>query len=439
MGEERLELSKKERDRLKVLHEVRRGHLSQVEAAVRMGLSSRQVRRLLRRVETEGDKGLIHGLRGQESNRKFSSEFKKRVMAEVTRRYSDFGPTLAMEHLEQKGLKLSRETLRKWMVESRLWRVRRRRVEAVHTWRPRRSCFGELVMMDSSPYRWLEQRGPQLELIAMIDDATSRLWGRFALADTTEESFLTLEGWLQRWGRPCALYTDKDSIYYPARQPNLEEQLSGKCAQSQFGRALEELGIEWIAAHSPQAKGRVERLFGTLQDRLVKEMRLAGVRTPNKANEFLQESFLPFWDQRFTVEPRRNRDAHRAVTRSYKLESILSFREARTVGNDYTIQWYGKCWAIDRHDVIPGLRKARVQIERRLDGSLWVLFRGRHLGLKLCKESTKATPSGLPPPGVAKKNNKAKDKPRKKYIPPPDHPWRRTFLSGRKPDISTLR
>jgi hypothetical protein len=294
-------------------------------------------------------------------------------------------------------------------------------------------------MMDSSEYRWLEQRGPQLQLIAMIDDATSRLWGRFALSDTTEENYRTLEGWLHRWGRPCALYTDKDSIYYPARQPNLEEQLEGKRAQSQFGRALEELGIEWIAAHSPQAKGRVERLFGTLQDRLVKEMRLAGIQTLHKANEFFQESFLPFWDQRFTLEPRRRRDAHRSVTRSYKLESILSFREARTVDNDYTIQWYGKRWAIARSDVIAGLRKARVQIEKRLDGSLWVLFRGRHLGLKLCDESVKATPSGLSPPGVAKKNNKTKNKPKKKYIPPPDHPWRRTFLPGKKPDISTLR
>lgn len=439
MGEERLELSQKERDRLKVLHEVERGHLSQVEAAVRMGMSTRHVRRLLKRVETEGDVGIVHGLRGRESNRKFGSRFKKRVLAEVKRRYWDFGPTLASEHLERDGLKLSRETLRKWMTESGMWRVRRRRVQVVHTWRARRSCFGELVMMDSSEYRWLEQRGPKMHLIAMIDDATSRLWGRFALADTTEDSYRTLEGWLHRWGRPCALYTDKDSIYYPARQPNLDEQLRGKCAQSQFGRALEELNIEWIAAHSPQAKGRIERLFGTLQQRLVKEMRLADVHTLDEANEFFQESFLPFWDERFTVEPRRRRDAHRSVTRSYKLESILSFREARTVDNDYTIQWRGKRWAIARRDVIPGLRKARVQIERRLDGTLWVLFRGRHLGLNICNESVNATPSGLSPPGVAKKKNKTKDKPKKKYIPPPDHPWRRTFLSGRKPDISTLR
>jgi hypothetical protein len=276
-----------------------------------------------------------------------------------------------------------------------------------------------------------------MHLIAMIDDATSRLWGRFALTDTTEENYRSLEGWLHRWGRPCALYTDKDSIYCVARQPNLEEQLKGKPAQSQFGRALEELGIEWIAAHSPQAKGRIERVFSTLQDRLVKEMRLAGVCTPQQANDFFQESFLPFWDQRFTVEPRRSRDAHRPVTRSYRLESILSFRETRTVDNDYTIRWNAKRWAIARRDVLPGLRRARVKVERRLDGTLWVLFRGRYLSLQLCNDSAEATPSGLSPPGVAKKKKKTKLK--KKYIPPPDHPWRRTFLSGRKPDISTLR
>jgi len=359
------------------------------------------------------------------------------VLAEVKRRYADFGPTLASEHLERKGLKLSRETLRKWMSDWDFWRARRRRVHAVHTWRPRRSCFGELVMLDSSPYRWLEQRGPQMELTAMIDDATSRLWGRFALGDTTEENYRTLEGWLKRFGRPCALYTDKNSIYRETRQPNLEEQLLGKSAQSQFGRALEELGIEWIAAHSPQAKGRIERVFGTLQDRLVKEMRLANVRTLQQANDFLHTNFLPFWDQRFAVEPRRARDAHRAVTRSYPLDSILSFREARTVANDYTIRWYAKRWAIARSDILPGLRKARIQVERRLDGTLWVLFRKRYLGLQLCNDSERPTPSGVLPPGVAKKKNKTKRK--KKYIPPPDHPWRRTFLSCKKPDISTLR
>jgi hypothetical protein len=231
-------------------------------------------------------------------------------MAEVKRRYADFGPTLATEHLERKGLELSRETLRKWMVAWGLWRARRGRVEAVHTWRPRRSCFGELVMMDSSEYRWLEQRAPQMYLIALIDDATSRLWARFALRDNTEENYRTLAGWLHRWGRPCALYTDKDTIYYATRQPSLEEQLEGKLAQSQFGRALEELGIEWIAAHSPQAKGRIERAFGTLQDRLVKEMRVAGVCTVQQANAFLHKIFLPFWDEHFAVEPRRARDAH---------------------------------------------------------------------------------------------------------------------------------
>ncbi len=176
----------------------------------------------------------------------------------------------------------------------------------MHVWRERRACFGELVMQDSSPFRWLEERGPACQLIALIDDATSRIWGRFTEHDTTEENLRTLEGWLRRYGRPLAQYTDKTSIFRTAGPQPLAEQLRGDPLRTQFGRALHELGIEWIAAHSPQAKGRIERLFETLQDRLVKEMRLAGIDSIQGANHFLQTRFLPEWEQRFTVTPRES-------------------------------------------------------------------------------------------------------------------------------------
>lgn len=188
-------------------------------------------------------------------------------------------PPSPPKQLPQLGVTVSRETVRHWMAEAGLWQPRRRRIERVHVWRERRAAFGELAMMDSSPFPWLEDRGPQCHLVAMIDDATSRFWGRFVEHDTTEENLRTLEGWLRRWGRPVALYTDKDSIFQPAGPARIEEQLRGEPVRTQFGRALAELGIEWIAAHSPQAKGRIERLFGTLQDRLVKQMRLAEVCT----------------------------------------------------------------------------------------------------------------------------------------------------------------
>jgi transposase len=436
MKEERMGLSRRERERLQVLHEVEGKHVRQREAAERLGLSVRQVRRLLRRVRQEGDGGVIHRLRGRPSNRKMVRAVQRRILAEVQRRYRDFGPTLASEHLARQGLGVSRETLRQWLIQAGLWKPRRQRVEAVHVWRERRAACGELVMMDSSPFRWLEERGPSLQLIALIDDASSRFWGRFAEHDSTEENLRTLADWLRRSGRPVALYTDKNSVFVVNRLPSGDEQLAGEPAQSQFGRALRELGIEWIGAHSPQAKGRIERLFGTLQDRLVKEMRLAGVSTIEQANRFLQEVFVPFWEQRFTVVPRQSQDAHRSLGR-YRLEQILSVRESRSVANDYTVRWAGQRWAIPRAEVRPGLRGARVQVERRLDGSSWVRFRDCYLSLIPCPAAEPvlaASPSGLRPPGLAAKANR-----KTKYIPPPTHPWKRTLLLGRKADISTLR
>ena len=196
------------------------------------------------------------------------------------------------------------------------------------------------------------------------------------------------------------------------------------------------MGIEWIPAYSPQAKGRIERLFGTLQDRLVKEMRLAGVHTVEQANRFLAAVFLPFWEQRFTVAPRQPHDAHRPLGGTQRLESILSVREPRRVAGDYTVRWQGQRWAIPRAQVRAGLRGARVEVERRLDGSRWVRFRGSYLSLRPCPSPppAPATSFGLRPTGLA-----GPRKGKRKYIPPPDHPWRRTFLSGKKPDISTLR
>ncbi len=434
--EERIALSARERDRLKVLHEVREGHLSQVEGSRRLRLSTRQVRRLERRVEAEGDGGLIHRLRGRPSNRRIPEEARERILGEVKKQYADFGPTLAAEKLAGVKGRVSRETLRKWMIEAELWRARPKRLRAVHVWRERRAALGELVMMDSSPFRWLEERGPELHLIALIDDATSRIWGRFVEHDSSLENLRTLGGWLKRYGRPLALYTDKNSLFVTTRSLELDEQLEGvRQPRTQFGRALAELGIEWIPAHSPQAKGRIERLFATLQDRLVKEMRLAQVRTLEQANRFLAKIFIPFWEQRFTVLPRSGHDAHRALGPDHRLEQILSVREPRSVAPDYTLRWRGQTWGIPREEVRAGLRGAQVELEQRLDHTIWVRFRGSYLSLRPCPPvRLAASPSGLRPPGLA-----AKPRAKSKYIPPPDHPWRRTFLNGKKPDISTLR
>jgi len=445
METERIALSQEERDRLQVLRELEQGGLKQVAAAQRMKVTDRQVRRLLLRWRKEGDRVVIHRLRGRPSNRKFAVSFQRKVLARVGQRYADFGPTLAAEHLAQEGFAVSRETLRKWMTQAAFWCPRRQRLKKIHVWRERRASFGELVMQDSSPFRWLEDRGPACQLIAVIDDATSRIHAHFAEHDTTEENLQTFGGWLRRYGRPLAHYTDKNSIFRSQRPAAIGEQLRGEKARSQFGRALQELGIEWIAAQSPQAKGRIERLFATLQDRLVKEMRLAGIASLEAANHFLQTRFVPEWEQRFTVLPRNPRNAHRPLGREQRLEEILSVRVVRTVAQNHTVSWEGNLWGIGREHVCAGLRGAAVEIERRLDGSHWLRYRGRYLHLHPCPEPLRqsASPSGLRPPGLAEQTPRPKDKSKPKYHVPAEHPWRkpwkRTFLSCAKPDISTLR
>jgi transposase len=446
METERIALSQRDRDRLRVLHEVQQRHLKQVEAARRLQVTDRHIRRLLVAVRERGDGAVVHQLRGRPSNRKLASSLRQKILARIRQRYADFGPTLAAEHLAEEGCKVSRETLRKWMSGAKLWRPRAQRVKTMHVWRERRACFGELVMQDSSPFRWLEERAPACSLIAVIDDASSRLWARLVEHDTTEENLRTLGGWLQRYGRPLAHYTDKHSIFrHRSGVAALQEQLRGEAALSQFGRALRELGIEWIAAHSPQAKGRIERLFGTLQDRLVKEMRLVGIDSLAAANHFLEKHFLPEWEKRFTVVPRNARDAHRRLDGEQRLEEILSVRVARKVAEDYTVSWDGVRWGVSREEVCAGLRGAAVEIARRLDGAHWLRFRKRYLRLRHCPEPTPAlvSPSGLRPPGLTKQKAQAPKVYKSKYHVPPEHPWRkpwrRTFLHGRKPDISTLR
>jgi len=440
-GEDVLALNQRDRDRLKELHAVIRRQQRVGEAARHLGLTSRQVRRLVRRLRADGDRGVIHRLRGRPSNRRIPELVRERALALLAREeYRDFAPTLAAEHLGRIGIHASRETVRTWQTQAGLWKPGKQRIEAVHVWRQRRSCFGELVLMDTSDHDWLEGRGPRLCLVAMIDDATSRLWGRFVESDSTAENLRTLRGWLERHGRPLALYTDRNTIF---QTPRSAEQIDhdGPPPPTHFAAALEELRVEWIAAHSPQAKGRVERLFETLQDRLVKEMRLAGICTVEQADCYFQERFLPFWNERFTVAPRSSRDAHRQLG-SFDLDSVLCHRFERKVAADYTLRFNRQRWLIPRAHVQPGLRHSRVLAEHRLDGSAWVRYRGHHLPLHLAPAA--ATPSGLRPPGPA-----AKPKlPSKTWHPPANHPWRqacrlqmlkRTLLSGAKADISTLR
>jgi transposase-like protein len=389
-SKEGLWMSAKERDRLKVLHEVKQRHITQKQAAAELGLSVRWVRKLLVRQRMRGDGALRHGLRGRVSNRKTPEAVKRRVV-ELYRKqkqaklWHDYGPTLAAEELaEQHGIEVSRETLRQWLIEAQLWRRQRARVEHVHVWRARRARYGELVQWDTSEHDWLEGRGEKLYLIAMIDDATSRLSARFVAHDSTEENLGQLRHYIEQHGRPVAVYTDKASLFQIAPRA-VHHRDAPQEQPTQIGRALKELNIEWIAAHSPQAKGRIERAFQTAQDRLVKGLRGIGAKDLDMANGYLEQVFLPLWNQRFVCEPQMAGDAHRALLPGTNLDSVLSIRVSRTLGSDYTVRWEGGLYALQREQIARSMRGARVQVERRLDGSRWMQWEKEFVRLQLCE------------------------------------------------------
>jgi transposase InsO family protein len=348
------------------------------------------VKRLVSALKKRGDKAVIHGLRGKLSNQRIAHSVAEEAIQILSADlYQGFGPTLASEYLADKhDIEVSKETLRQWMIRAKLWRAKEQKVKAVHVWRPRRSRFGELVQWDTSEHDWLEGRGEKLYLIAMIDDATSRLFARFVGHDSTEENMKLLWRYVKKFGRPLAFYTDKASIFRTTEKRRRDEPGVDKdhveMPPTQIGRALQELGIAWIPAHSPQAKGRVERNFGTAQDRLVKGMRVAGVKTLEHANQYLEDSYLVWWERELTVEPAHADDAHRPMDKSHSLEASLSHVEMRQVRNDYTIPLDAQLYQIERQAVVRGLRKASVRVEKRLDGSIAVRFGERYLPVSRC-------------------------------------------------------
>ena len=369
-------MTQAERDRLVALKKAKKKLITQKQAAEEIGVTERQVRRLLRKLRRKGDPAVIHELRGRPSNRRLPAEVEQRAVTILSDPlYRGFGPTLAAEYLhKQHEITVSKETLRRWMAKAGLWQAGRRRIVEVHQWRPRRSRWGELVQWDTSTHDWLEGRGEAIYLISMIDDATSRLLARFVRHDTSEENRLLLRSYLERYGRPLAFYTDKAGMFQVAVKSKRQDQREGLDRQqmppTQIARALGELGVVWIPAHSPQAKGRVERQFLTAQDRLVKGLRVAGVRTLEEANAYLENEYLPWWNQTLAVKPANAADAHRPLGKEHDLAAILSHVEQRQVTNDYTIRWDAKFYQIDRRDVRPGMRKAWVRVEQRLDGSM---------------------------------------------------------------------
>jgi transposase len=397
-------MTQADRDRLVTLKKAKKKVITQREAAEELKISTRQVKRLLYRLKKLGDKAVVHGLRGRPSNRKIADKVAQEAVQILSAPvYERFGPTLAAEYLAKKhGIRASKETVRQWMMRAKLWRGKKAKVKEVHTWRPRRSRFGELVQWDTSEHDWLEGRGEKLYLIAMIDDATSRLFARFVRQDSTEENMKLLWSYVEKFGRPVSFYTDKASHFQTAEkrkrdEPGVEKD-PAEMPPTQIGRALRELGIAWIAAHSPQAKGRVERNFGTAQDRLVKGMRVAGVKTLEQANQYLTEDYLVWWERELTVEAANPDDAHRKLEKSHSLAASLSYVETREVRPDYTLRWDGKLYQIERQAVTPGLRRAHVRVEWRLDGTLAVRHGDRYLPVQECAVADKPKAPPVTPP-----------------------------------------
>lgn len=405
-------MTQRDRDRLVVLKKAQKKVITQGQAAEELGVTERHVRRMLAKLKKAGDGSMVHGLRGRPSNRKLSPELREQAVRILSREvYHGFGPTLASEYLANKHkLRIGREALRQWMIQAGLWRGRKQKMERVHQWRPRKASRGEMVQWDTSEHDWLEGRGPKLYLIHMIDDASSELTARFVEHDSSEENLRLLWSYLERHGRPVSFYTDKASMFHTTpkvfrKSSNLSRDERQPAPPTQIGRALRELGIVWIAAHSPQAKGRIERSFGTAQDRLVKGLRVAGARTLEQANRYLEQQFVPWWNQYLTVLPASAADAHRPLGAEHDLAAALSQVHTRQVANDYTLRFQGNQYQIARLSIRAGLRDSTVRVEQRLDGTLRVAFQGHYLNLEECPPAP-ALPPQAPKPQRATQNSR---------------------------------
>jgi len=414
MPEDIITMKQREIERLRIIQKVVDKHLKQVAAGELLGLCERQVRRLAAAVRQRGAKGVIHGNRGRVSGQKLGERIKAKILSLVKARYPDFGPTLAAETMAEKGeAVVSRETLRQWMIEAEIWQVRRRR-KKIHTWRERKAHLGEMVQMDGSHHDWLEGRGPKMVLMGYIDDATGRAYGRFYDYEGVEPAMDSLGRYIGLYGLPQSVYLDKHSTYKTTRQADTDELLRGEAAKTQVERAMGELEIQVKHAHSPQAKGRIERKFRTLQDRLVKAMRLAGIKTREQANEFL-ESYWPQHNVRFVKVPREQGDFHRPLPRSKNLEDILCLKAKRSINNGFLIKWDKRMFVVQTPS--RAMIGQKTEVWEHFDGRLDFRWQGRPLKVREVEEAVAPTPEKIPMVIVVRRKGK--------YTPPSGHPWRR--------------
>jgi transposase len=413
-------MSQRELSRLEVIQRVSSKRLTQREAATLLKLSVRQVKRLLRAYRQRGATALQSKRRGHRSNNHLPEELLFQVSQLLRSRYYDFGPTLAQEKLsEEDGLQLSRESVRHLMISLGLWQPRHARRAVIHGLRERRARYGELVQIDGSPHDWFEGRAPRSTLLVFVDDATGRLMHlSFVEAETTFNYFAAVRAYVTAYGKPRALYSDKFGVF----RVNIPNALTGT-GLTQFGRAMKELSIELICAHSPQAKGRVERANQTLQDRLVKELRLRSICSSEAADAYLPE-FIADYNSRFALCPRSGEGAHRPLSPKEDLDRILALKERRTLSKNLTVSYNSRIYQINTKRAAYTMRGAHVEVREAATGEVTIEYKGKALAYRVCSEQEREQARVTPTKLLDQRLAQMKPKPRRKYHPPMTHPWR---------------
>ena len=408
-GEDNITMAQHELRRLHVIRKAIDGIITQKDASEVIDLSLRQVQRMVARVKIEGDKGIIHKSRGQPSNRSIPDATRRKILTLFKSTYHDFGPTLASEKLfERDKIEINDETLRLWLIEESIpYKERKKRPH--RQWRERKARFGQMVQMDGSHHAWLEDRGPRCVLMGYIDDATGIPFGRFYTHEGTKPAMDSLKRYIKRYGIPQSVYLDNHTTYKSPGKQSIEDELKNEISLSQFERAAKELSIDVIHADSPQAKGRVERLFRTFQDRLTKDLRLEGIKTIDGANDHLRY-FLPKYAKRFAVKALKPGDLHRPIHDGIDLDGILCIKTSRVLRNDFTVAHNHKLYQI-----LDNVRTKKLMVEDRLDGSVVICHKDEALRFKEINIRPKKEE-----PKVA-----YNFKPRRVYEPvPANHPWR---------------
>lgn len=399
-------LEQRELNRLHVIHKVLDEALRQVEAAEILSLSDRQIRRIIKKVRVEGDAGIVHKLRGQPSNRRLPKKIKDKAIKFYREKLKGFGPTLASEKLlELENLEINEDTLRKWLIETGDWQ-KIRKSKKHRQWRERKHHLGEMIQIDGSHHDWFEGRGPKCVLMGYIDDATGKVFARFYEYEGTMPAMESFKRYIKKYGIPIRAYLDKHKTYKSPEKAEFPGYEEGPL--SQFERAMKELGVKVSHAHSPQAKGRIERLFRTFQDRLVKEMRLKGIKTIEEANKFLS-SYLPTYNKKFAVKPREKEDIHRDIPKGMNLEGILCIKTERTLKNDNTVAHNRKLYQIQDK-----IKAEKVIVQERTNGTMVMMYEGTILKFK---EITERPEKIKKPPRISRKKKPCK--------PSAEHPWRK--------------